>query len=103
VTPSENDERRRRKCFNDAAGKMTKSARRIDTKYWVQDKEKDRKRKLMSAKLFKGKKKPKFGRLSGDQEQKLLGIIDSKLDESQSEEEEAANKERWQCYETFFP
>jgi hypothetical protein len=28
--------RRRRKCFTEAAGNLSKAPRRIDTKYWIQ-------------------------------------------------------------------
>jgi hypothetical protein len=45
----------------------------------IQDKEKDKKRKLMLAKLFKGRKKVKWNGLSGKQEQKLIDLIHSNL------------------------
>ena len=79
---TEGDERRRRKCFNDAAGKISRAPRRIDTKFWLQDKEKDKQRKMMTAKLFKGRKKIRFEGLSGEQEQKLIELIHSKSDET---------------------
>ena len=87
---TEGDERRRRKCFNDAAGKISKAPRRIDTKFWLQDKEKDKQRKMMTAKLFKGRKKIRFEGLSGEQEQKLIELIHSKSDETVTPDEPTA-------------
>jgi len=74
---------------------MSKAPRRIDTKYWLEDKEKDKKRKLMTAKLFKGRKKVKFGGLSQKQEEKLIRIIESKDEVVYGEEKdsEAAKRE----------
>ena len=79
----------RRKCFVDASGKMSKAPRRIETKYWLEDKEKDKKRKQMTAKLFKGRKKVKFGSLSQKAEEKLLRIIASKDDIIYDEEKDS--------------
>jgi hypothetical protein len=68
---------------------MSKAPRRIETKYWLEDKEKDKKRKQMTAKLFKGRKKVKFGGLTEKQEEKLLRIIASKDEVIHDEEKES--------------
>ena len=64
---------------------MSKAPRRLEAKYWLESKEKDKKRGQMIAKLFKGRKKVKWTGLSKVQEEKLLKIIyqdDSEEDET---------------------
>jgi hypothetical protein len=72
------DSRGRRKCFVDASGKMSKAPRRLrlENKNWLENKEKEKKRGQMIAKLFKGRKKVKRTGLNAKQEEKLFKIID---------------------------
>lgn len=78
-----------------AKAKFLPKLRQISTQpYWTEDEEKSALRKKQTAKLFKGRKKPKWKGLTAKQEEKLMQKIIDKTDTDVDTEEEEEIEEK---------